>query len=85
MGIKPSTEETYSSIEKFALHLYPKQTDERAVAFSRTFGLGDICALLFLILVLTGIILRFSYIPTVEQSYNSIQITPILTTDAIFI
>ncbi len=72
MGIKNSTERSYSSIEKLALHLHPNKIDERAVAFNRTFGLGGICALLFVILALTGIILRFSYIPTVEQAYDSI-------------
>jgi quinol-cytochrome oxidoreductase complex cytochrome b subunit len=63
---------TPSSIEKFALHLHPSKIDLRATQFNRTFGLGGICALLFIILALTGLLLRFSYIPTVEHAYDSI-------------
>ncbi|WP_321288134.1 cytochrome b N-terminal domain-containing protein [uncultured Sunxiuqinia sp.] len=72
MNTKHPTKRSYSSLEKFALHLHPKMIDERAVAFNRTFGLGGICALLFVILAITGMILRFSYIPTVEHAYDSI-------------
>ena len=72
MNTKHPTKRYYSSLEKFALHLHPKMIDERAVAFNRTFGLGGICALLFVILAITGMILRFSYIPTVEHAYDSI-------------
>ena len=46
--------------------------DKRAIKFTRTFGLGGISALLFVILFITGTILRFSYIPTVEHAYDSI-------------
>ena len=61
-----------SSLEKFALHLHPVKIDSRAIKFNRTFGLGGVCALLFVILAITGLILRFSYIPTVEHAYDSI-------------
>ncbi|PKQ64850.1 hypothetical protein BZG02_03080 [Labilibaculum filiforme] len=61
-----------SSIEKFFLHLHPSKIDTRAIKFNRTFGLGGVCALLFVILSLTGLLLRFSYIPTVEHAYDSI-------------
>ncbi len=61
-----------SSIENFLLHLHPAKIDSRAIKFNRTFGLGGICALLFIILSATGLILRFSYIPTVEHAYDSI-------------
>ncbi len=61
-----------SSIEQFFLHLHPQKIDERAVKFNRTFGLGGICALLFIVLLLTGLILKFSYIPTVKDAYDSV-------------
>ena len=61
-----------SSIENFILHLHPAKIDKRALKFSRTFGLGGILALLFVILSITGLILRFSYIPTVQHAYDSI-------------
>ncbi|WP_195715168.1 cytochrome b N-terminal domain-containing protein [Ancylomarina sp. 16SWW S1-10-2] len=63
---------TVSSIEKFILHLHPYKIDSRATKFNRTFGLGGVCALLFIILSITGLLLRFSYIPTVEHAYDSI-------------
>ncbi len=61
-----------SSVENFVLHLHPMRIDKRAIKFTRTFGLGGISALLFVILFITGTILRFSYIPTVEHAYDSI-------------
>lgn len=59
-------------LSSFLLHLHPKQIDERAVKFTRTFGLGGINALLFAILVFTGLLLRFAYIPTQSGAYDSI-------------
>jgi quinol-cytochrome oxidoreductase complex cytochrome b subunit len=59
-------------LKKFILHLHPKKIDTRAIKFTRTFGLGGILALLFVILFFTGLILRFSYIPTVEHAYDSV-------------
>jgi quinol-cytochrome oxidoreductase complex cytochrome b subunit len=62
----------FSSIEHFFLHLHPKKVDARAIHYNRTFGLGGICALLFVVLGFTGLILRFSYIPTVADAYESV-------------
>ncbi|GAF05126.1 cytochrome b N-terminal domain-containing protein [Saccharicrinis fermentans] len=70
---KEKTEKkTPSSIEKFILHLHPARIDKRALKFNRTFGLGGILALLFIILGVTGLILRFSYIPTIDHAYDSV-------------
>ncbi|WP_075601619.1 cytochrome b N-terminal domain-containing protein [Saccharicrinis aurantiacus] len=60
------------SIENFLLHLHPIKIDARAVKFTRTFGLGGITALLFIILCVTGMVLRFSYVPSVAGAYDSI-------------
>ncbi len=56
----------------FLLHIHPKKIDSEAVKFNRSFGLGGLAAMLFVILFITGLILRFSYVPTVEHAYNSI-------------
>ncbi len=61
-----------ASLKKFILHLHPNKIDERATKCNRTFGLGGISALLIVVLVLTGLILRFSYVPTVEHAYDSV-------------
>ncbi len=54
------------------LHLHPRLVPEKALKFNLTFGLGGISALLFLLLILTGLLLRFTYIPTPEKAYISI-------------
>lgn len=72
MSVATSRKQTQSAFEKFILHLHPHVIDERAIKFNRTFGLGGISALLFVVLVVSGLILRFSYIPTVEHAYDSI-------------
>ncbi len=59
-------------MKKFLLHIHPKKIDRRALSFTRTFGLGGISVLLIAILFATGLILRFSYIPTTANAYNSI-------------
>lgn len=61
-----------SVIVNFLLHLHPKKANEQAIKYTRTFGLGGINILLFAILAFTGLLLRFSYMPTPENAYNSI-------------
>ncbi len=60
------------AIESFLLHLHPHKVSSSSIAFTRTFGLGGINVLLFLILAITGILLRFSYVPTATEAYSSI-------------
>lgn len=62
----------YSIITSFLLHLHPKKVNEQALKYTRTFGLGGINVLLFFILALTGLLIRFWYIPIPEEAYNSI-------------
>lgn len=60
------------AIENFIMHLHPKKVSDTSIKWTRTFGLGGINALLFVILAITGILLRFSYVPTVGGAYDSI-------------
>lgn len=62
----------HSSFTNFLLHLHPKTVNEQALKYTRTFGLGGINALLFIILAFTGLLLRFSYVPIPENAYDSI-------------
>ncbi len=62
----------HSVLTSFLLHLHPRTVNEQALKYTRTFGLGGINVLLFLILVFTGVLLRFSYVPTPEDAYDSI-------------
>lgn len=67
-----SEERKHSLLTNFLLHLHPKMVNEKSLIFSRTFGLGGTNALLFVVLVITGVLLRFSYVPSVQQAYHSI-------------
>ena len=54
------------------LHLHPQKVNESSLKFNRTFGLGGMAALLILIQLVTGILLRFYYIATPAEAYDSI-------------
>jgi len=60
------------AITQFLLHLHPKKVESKAIVFNRTFGLGGIAALLFVILFITGMLLRFAYVPSGSGAYDSI-------------
>ncbi len=62
------------TITDFLLHLHPAKVERNSVKYSRTFGLGGINALLFFILALSGIILRFFYVPTIKDAYLSLSV-----------
>ncbi len=62
----------YSAITNFVLHLHPVKIDKRAIVFNRTFGLGGIAALLITLLFITGLLLKFVYIPSAGNAYDSI-------------
>ncbi len=72
MAVLSKNKYPQSAFEKFVLHLHPHRIDQRALQFSRTFGLGGINALLFVLLVFTGLLLRFSYVPTATEAYTSV-------------
>ncbi len=57
---------------KFILHIHPPRLSKNSIKPTHTFGLGGITALLFIILLVTGIMLRFKYVPSIEEAYNSI-------------
>jgi quinol-cytochrome oxidoreductase complex cytochrome b subunit len=56
----------------FFIHLHPAKVNESSLRINRTFGLGGIAALLIVIQVITGILLRFYYIPSPAEAYNSV-------------
>ena len=57
------------------LHLHPTRVNESAIRFNRTFGLGGMAALLIVIQIITGILLRFYYTPIPAEAYNSVVFT----------
>jgi quinol-cytochrome oxidoreductase complex cytochrome b subunit len=53
-------------------HIHPARVDEASLRFTRTFGLGGMAALLIVIQIITGILLRFYYTPSPGEAYDSI-------------
>src|SRR3990172_2135446 len=56
------------------LHLHPVKVKKHTIKISYTWGLGVISAFLFLLLVVTGGILMFFYIPSVDKAYLDMQL-----------
>jgi quinol-cytochrome oxidoreductase complex cytochrome b subunit len=54
------------------LLIHPEQIRVSSIAFKRTFGLGGMAVLLFVLQAITGILLRFVYEPTPSGAYDSI-------------
>ncbi|HWS00498.1 MAG TPA: cytochrome b N-terminal domain-containing protein [Prolixibacteraceae bacterium] len=54
------------------LHLHPARVNSASLRINRTFGLGGMAALLIVIQIITGILLRFYYSPFPVSAYDSI-------------
>jgi len=68
----PSTdlERASTSFTNFFLHLHPVKVHRNTLRPIYTLGLGLISLFLFLILVVTGILLMFYYVPSSTQAYD---------------
>ena len=55
------------------LHLHPVKVSRRSLRWSYSFGLGIMAAILFGVLVFTGILLMFYYVPSVERAYPTMK------------
>jgi quinol-cytochrome oxidoreductase complex cytochrome b subunit len=62
-----------SVVRNFLLHWFPAKVTRQSLAWNYSFWLGTISAVLFAILVLTGIPLMFLYVPSVERAYLSVK------------
>jgi quinol-cytochrome oxidoreductase complex cytochrome b subunit len=54
------------------LHLHPRRVNSSTLRFNLTFGLGGMAALLVVVQVFTGLLLKFHYIPSPGGAYNSV-------------
>jgi quinol-cytochrome oxidoreductase complex cytochrome b subunit len=59
-----------TSFTNFFLHIHPVKVNRHTLKATYTFGLGLISFFLFLILIVTGILLMFYYVPSTEQAYD---------------
>ncbi len=62
-----------SVVRNFLLHWFPAKITRQSLSWGYSFWLGTISAVLFLILTLTGVILMFLYVPSVERAYPSVK------------
>ncbi len=62
-----------SIVRNFLLHWFPAKSAERSLSWGYSFYLGTITFALFLILVVTGVVLMFLYVPSVERAYQSVK------------
>jgi len=62
-----------SIVKNFWLHWFPAKVYRRSLAFNYSFWLGTISAVLFAILGITGVLLMFLYVPSVERAYPTMK------------
>ncbi|RLE28106.1 MAG: cytochrome B6 [Acidobacteria bacterium] len=60
-------------VANFLLHWFPNRISVRSLAFSASFYLGTITFVILLALTVTGVVLMFLYVPSVERAYWSIK------------
>jgi len=63
-------ERSSTSFTNFFLHIHPVKVHKHTLKPSYTLGLGLISFFLFLILVVTGVLLMFYYVPSTTQAYD---------------
>jgi cytochrome b-561 len=62
-----------SVVRNFFLHWFPSKITRQSLSWNYSFWLGTMSAVLFLILIVTGIPLMFLYVPSVERAYQSVK------------
>lgn len=55
------------------LHLHPAKVSRKSLKWRYSFGLGIIAIILFGVLIWTGILLMFYYVPSVERAYETMK------------
>lgn len=55
------------------LHLHPVKVNRKSLKWTYSFGLGIISVILFALLVITGVLLMFYYVPSIERAYNTMK------------
>jgi quinol-cytochrome oxidoreductase complex cytochrome b subunit len=69
-GRKPKSYGNY--LNTFILHFRPRNIPERTLKFNLTWGLGGMAFVLVALLIGTGLLLKFYYLPSPEKAYESI-------------
>src|SRR5208282_5235397 len=66
-------ERAQAAISNFFLHFQPAKVNRRALKFRTTLGLGLITLYLFIILIATGVLLMFYYVPATDYAYQNMK------------
>lgn len=72
MPPRSERERTRFLLRNLILHFRPTFVSERTLRFSLTFGLGGMAAVLVLLQLFTGVLLKFVYEPFPTQAYESL-------------
>lgn len=72
-GGTPEQEQAAAVFGNIFLHLHPVRVHLNTLRLNYTFGLGLIAFFLFLILVVSGMLVMFYYIPSVQSAYSSMK------------
>jgi quinol-cytochrome oxidoreductase complex cytochrome b subunit len=54
-------------------HLHPVKVSRKSLRWSYSFGLGIISCILFGVLIFTGVLLMFYYVPSVERAFSTMK------------
>lgn len=65
------TDQARATFGNFLLQFHSVKVRRRSLAWKTTFGLGLISLYLFFILMASGLLLMFYYVPSVERAYDS--------------
>ena len=63
-------ERSQAMVSSFLLHVQPAKVNRHSLRASYSLGLGLISLYLFLILIVTGVLLMFYYVPSTEKAYD---------------
>ncbi len=66
-------ERSQAMVSSFLLHLQPAKVSRHALKAGTTLGLGLISLYLFLILIGTGLLLMFYYVPSTDRAYDAMK------------
>ncbi len=69
---KTDTERRRAILNSLILHIHPPVIDKTTLKFSRTWGLGGMALLLIMIQFISGVFLKFVYLPFPGKAYESI-------------
>ncbi len=62
-----------SIVRNLLLHWFPAKVSLPSMSFRYSLWLGTVSAALFAVLTLTGLVLMFLYVPSIERAYSSIK------------